>query len=862
MLLGLEHQLGLHRAAAAEQPPLCPSSEPATEEITDFDDSFDAALSAPPTLLMSLLSGKQKARKKQKREAPLPTLAEDTDPDVSFDASEFQRHVAAQNSLAELESKMYNSVKSISAKSLLQRPRDAKVDVAEVVDAVAVPDEPLDAIELLEATHAKRVTAKDLFASFGPKKTKPKALEVTLKVSPARLAELKPSKNVVSTLLGRKPTRKITLKLPPAFLREVEKTLNPLYTRSSGVLTGKSAKSVFAMLMQTATSNANPKLTPIQKLKGLDPPPLSRELMHVYDSNPPPPALLSQLQAMGRRERTPSASINDTMATLIPDTQTDVFGFLRNSLYSYKQISLSDLESYVSLHAPLAFTKAAHKRIYQEFVLRPTSPDLLQLNWPQRFQPSDLDTALIDEDASYLIKKWFENAFAILKSQSTKTPRNVKIREQQLKQKRREAALNSFIVDDDEEDFDNETEEDIFVPILIIQGDNGSCKSASVYAAMKALDGYVHEINTGQQRSRKDLYASLREFCTSQIIQQKKGVVLFEDCDILFEQDKTFWSVVQDVLNFSRRPIVVTASDLNVIPKNIWELAEEHNAIIRLSGVGKNSLKQYLWLCSLSQRCSPSQGLLDNIIKSCKSPSGHDLRKALMATQWVCYKKNNSQESITEIQLHEPPATSCECNELSQVADRIEALSVSDVVAENSTSAILHQIQPNELLDVYHIDPSLHLTQPTLPHELNIGEYIGEQQCGDFALAYSGRTVTFNELRESVVEFIYSRAKKIPKFLQELNFRVQTRSRSSTELFEEPPDTQGLPDTSVFYSTPRTAFVTNLAPMARYWARFQVTIASMDQQRQAQTEGPSIESFIGWRRFHHHVNEVIETFAP
>lgn len=900
MLQGLEQLLGIDPRlfdpqltssdSLSEPDSSCPTSGAIADDVTEVDSFVDANVPVEPERsasngLMSLLSGKQVKKKLQKKTSGrLESLS--SGPELNIDASGYHKQSIIEDNMAELEKKIYSSVRNVSARSLfemLKKPSDkhrVEVDVestltstVETVEHVEVPDEPEIDFDLIVQSHGKRVAAKDLFASFAPKRIKNSkgawTLKVRLKIDPKRLAQIKKSApdataqgalgpNMLSALMRRKPALKVTLKLPAEFLRETAKSLNPLYTKRSGSQTGKSAKSVFAMMMQTATLNANLKLSPIQKLKGLDPLPLSRELMHVVppqgDSNITD--ALRVLNDIGTRPPKEVVCRSDyTMDSLLP--KIDQPPHLSQHAVSYKVVDLPDVENYVSMRAPLAFTSPAHERIFQDFLCSKQPSD--HSNWPQRFQPSSMESLLIDKDIIFRMKKWFENAFAILKTQSTKTPRNVKIREQQRRMRKREAAMMNFVVEDDEDD-DNETEEDIFVPILIIQGASGSCKSASVYAAMNALDGYVHEINTGQQRSRKDLYSSLREFCTSQIIQQKKGVVLFEDCDILFEQDKTFWTVVQDVINFSRRPIIVTVNDLDVVPKSIWELAEEQNSVISMKTADFEHMRQYLWLCSYSERYDLSNSLLSKILRECATQAGYDLRKALMSCQWLCCKEFIPEGKICEA-TYSPLSGSTfdKHDDLEHIAGQLEAFSVSDVVSANTKSSILHDVQLNELLDIYHIDDSLHLQQPALPFELNIGDHIHADLTQDYLLP-AARVVTNNQLRTAVLDFVASRAKKVPKFIQELGLirAAQTRSRSSTELFEEAPDTQGLPDTSVYFSTPATAFARDLAPFARHWARFQMTIDSMD--REPKDEGAmKIETFISWRRFHYHVDDVIRT---
>lgn len=900
MLLGLEQFLGT--VPEAEDLPYidpfiqsAPTSGALTEDLTDLDDK-DTQNSLPEKPdLMSLLRGKQTTSKKKRakkfadnKEKTVQKTAEVSD--TSFDASEFEKNIEKQQVLAELERKMFKSGKSMSAWDLLRPKSETPVvvlpeeeiatpDIAIVPEVVAIPD------DLAPMIGAKRVTARDLFSSFAPKRLKNSkgewTLKVKLKVGPDKLAAVKefddpfktrgtnaPSGNsMLSALMKKKPSQKVTLKLPTDFLREIAKTSNPLYTKSSGNNKGKNANSVFAMMMQSASASLFPKLTPIQKLKELDPPVIERSSFHVIAESESP-FVSDYLLGLPLREALPiTSTFDDSLETIFPtEERTSIFTTVIGQSIIETQSQLQDVEKTVAERAPLAFKSAAHKRLFTDFIVERKEHDMYR-NWPTKFQPPDLQSLLLAKETKRYLEKWISNSFKILKTQSTKTPRNVKIREQQRRQRQRESAMMGFIVDD-ELDEGEETEEDVFVPLLIVQGSTGSCKSAAIYLAMNALDGYVHEINAGQQRSRRDLYGSLKEFCTTQIIHQtsedknfQKGLVLFEDCDVLFEQDKTFWTVVQDVVNFSRRPIVITVNDLGVIPKNILELAEEQDSIISLQNNSAESIGQYLWLCCYSEGYDILVSLQDLVLRDCKVDGGYDLRKALMMCQWLCCRGFVPHNQVRTLQYREPPLPEFDDLEsLENMASKLDTLSVSDVLTANSTSFILHEQRTNELLDVYVVDDTLQLKQPTAPHELNIGQYLMNLAQHNHILQ-PPPAMTYNDYRNDILDFISSRAKKLPKFLLDLQMlRSSTRSRSSSEQLELPPETQGLPDASICYSIPPTAFITELAPWARHWARFQNTVIMMDIQHRERGQDVCVESFLDWRRFHSNTGRTLGTF--
>lgn len=919
MLLGLEQYLGIDpeiyhllQSSPVSSQILSQSSSDAalteideelkTNDTTSVHDQQDLVPSVTTKddgkkpSLMSLLSGKQvsKKQKRKKRDAKTLQLKEESmvtpeisETDISFDTAEFEKTIQHQSYLSELEGKMYGSGKGVSAGDLLRKTTEAIIpdDIEEIpVVNVDLPETiNLPSTELTEP-EGKRVNARHLFDGF-PKRTKNAngkwSLKVRLRISPVNLALIKQyenpcitrglpgstGKSLMSALMSRKPSRKVTFKLPTQFLREVEKALNPLYTKSSGNVKGKPAKSVFDVMMQSARK-ATPKLTALQELKELFPPILSRSLMHVVPKETTTKTETSGLSILSLRDPIIAEGIlpQEGLDTIFPKTKKRTLrSIFEMSPYQVKVIEIDDIAKHIKSKAPLAQTKAPHNRILTKYILR-QEEESNSLLWPQKFQPPDLETLMLPSKKKNFINKWLLNAFNLLKVQSTKKPRAVQIREQQRRQKQRDASsMSGFIVDDYEET--EESDEEIFVPVLIIKGPTGSCKSSSIYAALNALGGYVYEVNSGQQRSKKDIYGSLKEFCTTQIVRQtgedkefQKGVVLFEDCDILFEQDKTFWNLVQDVLNFSKRPIVLTVSDDTAIPKSIRELAEEQNSIVSISNTDKDALKQYLWLCSFSQGFDLGANLQEKIANDCEIDGSYDLRKALMTCQWVC-GRNEHPGKYLEVHYFDKRIPEIDNGmSIKSLSDRLEEFSVSDIISSNTVSSILQDRQVNELLDIYVIHDSLHMTQPTLPYELNIGNYIQNSIEGSYHSQHK-HGILFNTIRDNVIEFLNSRSKPVPKFLRDVQvLRSQTRSRASASPFEEQIiETQRLPETSVCFSAPNTSFVLDIAPFARLWAQFQKGIIELDEKHANDENMMKIEQFINWRRFHGSVEKVTRT---
>ncbi|GMF26094.1 unnamed protein product [Phytophthora lilii] len=146
------------------------------------------------------------------------------------------------------------------------------------------------------------------------------------------------------------------------------------------------------------------------------------------------------------------------------------------------------------------------------------------------------------------------------------------------------------------EDGDSDCEDEVgdLCRLFILEGESGSGKSAAVYACAEELGYEIIEINAAQNRSGKSVVELAGEATQSTRVlhvggkedkskkkQKKKrrrhsesrrsleksttaslSLVLFEDVDLVFDEDKGFLNAVCSIAKHSKCPIVVTCAQL------------------------------------------------------------------------------------------------------------------------------------------------------------------------------------------------------------------------------------------------------------------------------------------------------------
>lgn len=223
--------------------------------------------------------------------------------------------------------------------------------------------------------------------------------------------------------------------------------------------------------------------------------------------------------------------------------------------------------------------------------------------WTDHWRPMKADQVLGNEQRSLLLRNWLKE---LQVTGEVKGGRVIKKVEKRKKKVRGE--LDDFIVDDVEEAWfdqfrksaiDGSSEVDLdesgapsdyLMNAIILQGPTGSGKTAAVYACAAELGFEVFEIYPGfGKRSGKEVGHSVgnlgRNHMVSSggmgggatwkgsrlaktLVETSKGsnfgprqsLILLEEVDLLYEEDKGFWAAVVELISTSKRPVVMTCN--------------------------------------------------------------------------------------------------------------------------------------------------------------------------------------------------------------------------------------------------------------------------------------------------------------
>lgn len=195
---------------------------------------------------------------------------------------------------------------------------------------------------------------------------------------------------------------------------------------------------------------------------------------------------------------------------------------------------------------------------------------------------------------------------------------------------------------------------------ILLTGPSGCGKTAMVFACAEEMGYEVFELYPGMgRRSNKDVQAAVGDLGRNHMVSgggshasafsammkgnaagasahqgtARQSLILIEEVDILFRDDIPFWSGVAQLINTSRRPVVMTCNDPSFVPLDDLRLQE----VLDCRPVDKTTATEYLrWIAAAEGsglRCE------DDLARAIEAPDhgdGIDLRQALNQLQFDC----------------------------------------------------------------------------------------------------------------------------------------------------------------------------------------------------------------------------------
>jgi DNA polymerase III delta prime subunit len=241
---------------------------------------------------------------------------------------------------------------------------------------------------------------------------------------------------------------------------------------------------------------------------------------------------------------------------------------------------------------------------------------------------------------------------------------------------------DDFIVDSSDDEYADATPSGT---VIVLVGPSGCGKTATVYAVAKELDFEVFEIHPGMRRTARDIYDKVGDMALNHLVHpsaalsrdvsnltdgtdqtlsaeeaamgkqstmagflgkkkqpsrpvtpaqsdkgsvQKQSLILFEEVDILFEEDKSFWSGVQTLAKHSKRPIVLTCHDTESIPYAELEIFDT----VHFERPEVDAAADYLTLLAAAE----GHILKREDLRTLYLGRGHDLRASITELNFWC----------------------------------------------------------------------------------------------------------------------------------------------------------------------------------------------------------------------------------
>lgn len=188
----------------------------------------------------------------------------------------------------------------------------------------------------------------------------------------------------------------------------------------------------------------------------------------------------------------------------------------------------------------------------------------------------------------------------------------------------------------------------------VLTGSSGSGKTLAVYAMASELNFRVIEVNAGARRSGKIMLQELQEATQSHRVKQdseestsdgQKSVILIEDAELVFESDDGFVSAIQQLINISKRPVILTTS--NSACSHLQKFINHNEIAFDLSSKDEERVGKYLSLLCLAANYRIDCSALRVLFMA----NGRDMRKTINEIEFFIRSRSDGNENDADDDL-------------------------------------------------------------------------------------------------------------------------------------------------------------------------------------------------------------------
>jgi hypothetical protein len=264
-----------------------------------------------------------------------------------------------------------------------------------------------------------------------------------------------------------------------------------------------------------------------------------------------------------------------------PVVQTDLSAIVTKYLNSMKD----RLRNNLSIDLTCGMGQAQIMSIFRKLIERKISANTQTFDltssalWTHKYRPLSRDE-ILNNNSDSIAELWswmtgWEKYRQSIKDQSK--------RSSEKRDNKKTAACLFFDDEDWQSGSGSDSEDEGFDPadnnLIMISGGLSSGKSAAVYACAHELGAHVFEINSASDRSQASVCklteatqshqinkffkktAASENNSVSEAKPQSSSLLLFEEVDNLFEQDKGFFAGIKKIQRTTKRPLILTSNE-------------------------------------------------------------------------------------------------------------------------------------------------------------------------------------------------------------------------------------------------------------------------------------------------------------